>query len=1102
MATTNRDRIGKGMDLLKEGLAPFVEQELKAVHADQWQKQVEDTFTNDSNLKNKDGSFAWDVARLLSVMWNLWDSVFRTTLGRQERSLVSELRQTRNFWAHQGGFSTDDAYRAFDSMHRLLQSVSAPEAREIDKIRQELLRGKFDEQARHEKRKQATLPTQGQIQTGLKPWREVVTPHPDVASGNYRNAEFAADLAQVARGDAVSEYQDPREFFRRTFITQGLEDLLKTAALRLTGKGGDPVVDLQTNFGGGKTHSLLALYHLFSGKEPGDLLGVETYLKQWEVKEIPQASRVVIVGHDIPPGQTRTKPDGTKIKTLWGELAWQLGNSRKEGAKAYAKVAESDANGTSPGKEILEELFNEYAPCLILIDEWVAYARQLYKKYDLPAGSFETQFTFAQALSEAAKSTPKTLLVLSVPASQIEVGGDGGEEAMERLKNILARTETSWRPASTEEGFEIVRRRLFEPILDSQKYVERDTVLKTFSTMYREQQQEFPQGCGEGAYLERMKNAYPIHPELFDRMYEDWSALEKFQRTRGVLRLMAAVIHDLWKNEDRNLLIMPGNLSIAAPRVSDELTRYLEDNWRPIIERDVDGPNSRPLKLDGSNHNLGRYSACRRVARSIYLGSAPLAATGHPGVEEIQIKLGCVQPGESVPIFGDALRRLTDEATHLYVDGKRYWFSIQPSVTRLAQDRATQQETHDVGEEVIKRLRNRRDRGDFVGVHTVPESSSDVPDSMEARLVILEPEAHHVGRSGDSPALEKTKDILSNRGNSPRIYRNTLVFLAPDKTRLKDLEVAARQFLAWQSIVRDQEDLELGTFQRNQAKSKLQQSDDAVKSRILETYCWTLVPDQPDPQGKVEWQEVRLQGQEDMAMKASKKLKNDELLLTQFSATRLRMELDKWQLWKDADHISLKKLWEYFCSYLYLSRLRDESVLMAAIQDGISQTTWGENFAYAEGWDESKQRYQGLKAGTGGMVFLDENSVLVKPEAAQKQLELEKIETGEPAGEGSGTGEGGTTVGPTPGGAVVPPQDSKSRRFHGNVNLDPIRVTRDVGKIAEEVIQHLSSLTNSKVDITLEIQADVPDGVPENIERTVTENCRTLRFKNFGFEKE
>src|SRR5271165_5542837 len=786
MAINNHERVGKAMELLKQGLGPFVEREFRNLYRDKAASEALRFLSDDRNLVGR-GVAEWDVAPLLKLMWEAWNDVFRRTLGPAERSLVSELRDLRNKWAHQQSFSSDDAYRALDSAGRLLTAISAQQSDSIEKMKMELLRLRFDEQVRTEQRKSAGTAIESVAAANLKPWREVVTPHKDVASGRYQQAEFAADLWQVHLGEGTDEYKNPVEFFRRTYLTESLRGMLVGAVQRLSGNGADPVVQLQTNFGGGKTHSMLALYHLFSGIAPTELVGIDAVLAEAEARSLPIARRVVLVGNKISPGNPSTKPDGTVVRTLWGELAWQLG-----GKKAFARLRADDEKATSPG-DVLRELFNEYGPCLVLIDEWVAYARQLHDQSDLPAGGFETQFTFAQVLTESAKLAKNCLLVISLPASDtagsphsqandVEVGGLRGREALDRLRNVVGRVESSWRPASAEEGFEIVRRRLFEPLSDPSQFKDRDVVARAFADFYRSQHQEFPPECRDADYEKRIKAAYPIHPEVFGRLYNDWSTLVKFQRTRGVLRLMASVIHSLWEKGDKTPLILPANIAIDDPRVQFELTRYLSDNWPPVIEKDVDGPSSLPLRLDGEIPNLGKFSACRRVARTIYLGSAPTTTAAHRGLEDRRVKLGCVLPGESPAIFGDALRRLAAAATYLYQDGPRYWYSTQPTVTKLAEDRAEQlkRDPDKVVQELDQRLRtDLRKMGDFKRVHPMPQSGQDVPDDLDARLVVMRVD-HPYSKEPGCAAEAAAKTILESRGNTPRLYRNTLVFLAAE----------------------------------------------------------------------------------------------------------------------------------------------------------------------------------------------------------------------------------------------------------------------------------------------------------------------------------
>ena len=1109
MAITNHERVGKAMDFLKQGLGPFVEREFKSTYKDRGLAEAM-RYMGEDRLLNKKAIAEWDAAGLLKLMWESWNDVFRRTLGPAERSLVNELRDLRNKWAHQQTFSGDDAYRALDSAGRLLTAVSAPQSDEIEKTKMELLRLRFDEQVRTEKRKSAGTAIESAATSNLKPWREVVTPHKDVASGRYQQAEFAADLWQVHLGEGTDEYKKPVEFFRRTYLTESLKHMLVGAVQRLSGQGGDPVVQLQTNFGGGKTHSMLALYHLFSGTTPSELLGIDAVLKDAGTNKLPTAKRVVLVGNKISPGNPVKKSDGTMIRTLWGELAWQLG-----GKRAFERVRADDEKATSPG-DVLRELFIEYGPCLILIDEWVAYARQLHDQSDLPAGGFETQFSFAQVLTESAKLAKNCLLVISLPASDtggsphtqaddVEVGGQRGREALDRLRNVVGRVESSWRPASAEEGFEIVRRRLFEPLADQALFKDRDVVARAFADLYRTQHPEFPPECHDADYEKRIKAAYPIHPEIFDRLYTDWSTLVKFQRTRGVLRLMAAVIHSLWEKGDKNPLILPANIPIDDPRVQFELTRYLSDNWVPIIERDVDGPSSLPLRIDGEVPNLGKFAACRRVARTIYLGSAPTPAAANRGVEDRRVKLGCVMPGESPAVFGDALRRLAAAATYLSQDGPRSWYSTQPTVTKLADDRSEQlkRDPDKVVQELDKRLRaDLRKTGDFHRVHPMPGTSADVPDDLDARLVVLGID-HAYSKEPDNPAETAAKAIFEKRGTAPRLYRNTIVFLAADKARLQDLDEAVRKFLAWQSILDEKEKLDLSPHQVKQADAQKTAADGAVTARLPETYQWLLVPTQANPQASIAWQTIRLAGQDALAERASKKLKNDELLVANLAASRLGMEMDRVPLWR-GNHVAIRQLVEDFGRYLYLPRLQKPDVLLNAIRAGLALLTWEHDaFAYAENYDDSASRYRGLRSGAQVHITADDAGLLVKSEVARRQIDQE---TAPPVPAGADTGNAPSpTSGPTPPTALPsgPVQSTKPKRYHGTVTLDPARVGRDAGRIADEVLTHLVGLVGSSVRVTLEIEAQIPAGAPDNVVRTVTENSRTLKFAtNSGFEAE
>ncbi|MGH9126562.1 MAG: ATP-binding protein [Acidimicrobiales bacterium] len=731
----------------------------------------------------------------------------------------------------------------------------------------------------------------------------------------------------------------------------------------------------------------------------------------------------------------------------------------------------------------------------------MAYARSLYADDGLRGGTFDTHFSFAQMLTEAVRSTPGTLLVVSIPASEspdgtpigseAEVGGAGGREALRRLRVVIGRMESSWRPASAEESFEIVRRRLFQPV-EAARLPDRDATARVFGDLYRSQASEFPTECREPAYAKRIERAYPIHTELFARLYEDWSTLERFQRTRGVLRLMATVIAALWSGGDQSPLILPATVPLSESSVVNELTRNLEDNWKPIIDADVDGPGSLPAALDAEFKNLGRYRAARRVARTVFLGSAAVAGSPNQGIDPSRVRLGCALPGETVAIYGDALNRLADRATYFYVGGGRAWYGTQPGVARLARDRAERLllgARHEIHAEIHRRLDLEAGaKGDLAGVHVMPSGPTVVGDTAEARLVVLGPDSPHVVRSEDSPALTTARQLLDSRGNAPRDYRNILVFLAVDQRRLDDLEQGVADYLAWKSVLDEAGALHLDDARKAQAADRLKDAGTAAGLRLAEGYQWLLVPHQPEPTGPIEWEAVRADGQGGVIERAARKLVHGGALYTSYPPVLLRLELDGplTPLWEDGD-TTVDAVWEAYARYLYLHRLRDVDVLCRSVQSGPASTTWeSEGFAVAESVDRVRGGHVGLKRGEH-VTSVRGTSLIVRPDVASAERDAPPAAaSGEPAGDRR-VDESGPTV-------------RVRRRFYGVAPVRPERLGRDAGRIAEEVVAHLVGLDGTEVEVTIEIKAHNDGGFPEQVVKLVSENTSALRFTESGFE--
>ncbi len=944
----------------------------------------------------------------------------------------------------------------------------------------------------------------------LKPWREIAVPHEDVLKGTFQQAEFAADLSRVHLGTATAEYQDPSLFFQRTFITEGMRLLLDSVVHRLTGRGGDPVIQLQTAFGGGKTHTMLAVYHLAKGEVPAsDLQGVATILDGAQITELPRARIAVLDGIRSSPNQP-VKRDGQVVRTLWGDLAWQLG-----GAEGYALVADADASGTSPGKAVLETLLARCAPCVILIDELVAYVRQFEEGKTLTGGTFDSNLSFVQALTEALKAVPTAVLLASLPESDKEAGSQRGVKALEALAHYFGRIQALWKPVATEEAFEIVRRRLFASISDR---LAMESVCRAFADFYSANRDDFPQETQESRYFERLVHAYPIHPEVFDRLYEDWSTLDNFQRTRGVLKMMAKVIHRLWKDGNNDPLIMPGSLPLYDADVRNEVIYHLPQGWDPVLERDVDGERAETTEIENKDTRFGSVQACRRAARAVFLGSAPSTTNQLVrGLELERVMLGIVQPGQQVGLFKDALRRLGDRLHYLNHANNRFWLDTRPNLRREMEERKRRfQDKEDVFPTVRERLQRGFATGVFGGIHVFTDSG-DVPDDWALRLVVLPPDAAF-SKSGQSLAVSRATEILKKRGDQPRFKQNRLIFLAADYDSVSRLKDHVRSYLAWRSIVSDYKDnrIVLDNLMAKQAAESLDTAEGTVQRMIRETYKWLVAPMQEARPGKglseLRWEHFQVNpGAQNWSQEIERVLKENELLINEWAPIHLAKVLKDW-FWKDdVKETSALNVWQQSCQQLYLPRLKDDTVFQMTLAAGAESRDF---FGFAQGKEEG--RYLGFSYDKRTSVILDGALLLVEPGAAAAYLK--ELQEADEASRVKAADAGGvaSTATITPGGGQTPRVEdlaksgtpsgtgaqapASKKQFYGSIELDPILAKKQFSDLVDEVVQQFTTRTGVKVKIAIEIQAQSPTGFDDGLQRAVKENCSVLRFRNAEFE--
>lgn len=1094
-------RIEKALRLLTPALLPLIEKELKRVYKASWQQNI--SSASGTDLAKLDA-----YAALKTILDN-WQGVFRDGFKIKTRNDVSKALDGRNAISH-----ASDEIPAADAISYLtaIRDIAlvipakavaeqiAPMIEDQIKTAAAAMGVSQDMAVRKFSAPQTAELDFGDGRYDWKPWRDVAPPHPDVMNARFVEAEFAADLSQVARGEGADTYRDAREFFRITFMTGGLRKVLSGAIERLAGKGGDPVIGLQTSFGGGKTHTMLALYHLASAKNPETLPGIDALFRELGISQLPVRSKpVVFVGTAAGVNQAFAV-DGVKtVRTLWGLIAYRLG-----GWKAYERIKASDEARTNPGSEAMIPILREAAPCLILLDEVVAYAR------NLSGEPYDGFVTFIQSLTEAAKAVPGVLVVGSLPDSTSEVGDQRGRDALLALEKVFGRIQSAWAPAQGTETYEIIRRRLFQELTDEGEKA-RVSAVKAYVSFYNRNAADFPSDARDKAYEASLMAAYPVHPELFRVLQTDWSQLEKFQKTRGVLKVMAQIVYRLWRDGQHAPMIMPGDVPLWDDKVLTNALVPLQSGYDAVVAKEIAGDHSKAAQIEARAQTgpVGKSKAVTRAATALFMATSP-HGTNNPGLEIARLRFACAIPGEQPSIFSEALRRLGENAAYLYNKGDHYWFSPQASLNQVAEDAARSFSLDAVHAEMIDVLRSEekgRSSG-FPRLHSVPEDPFSIEDTHDAALVILSPGAWHRAREIDSPAMQLAADITLRRGNGQRLFRNRLSFLAADQAELDNAEKLVRQKLAWQSISNDSRQLQLNDIQKDEVGSKQREKTLAAQTAIRRTWKHFLhTQEAQTPAGQARGFELEALVLSNPAQNplplpdcAWKKCSDDGLIVRSLGLPNLGLDLKKvWQA--GVPHIAVKQLRDWYAQYPYLGKIRDTGVLATALTEAAGNLN--ADFGIASSFDAATQTYKDLTLGKRATIQIDSDAVLVERTLAARILGAiappvedtkSTVELSDPV-KGDASAQSGQPSGKSAG----PP---RPKRFYATVELDPSRPAPQVGQIAQSILSELERAKGTKIRIRLDIEAEASGGFPEDVESVVSDNAASLKFGSAVFERE
>ena len=860
----DKEKLQRGLGLFLDAMRPYVVSVIKRECKEglSWDEDFERRMDNDRKkynwqmqrmkLNNNGSSLTGliDYNNLVTFIINYKESVTKEVGNSNKnynrlRSCLQELQDTRNNWAHfdQDGLDEDEAERAFSNM------VQVAKLLEMVDLEDELKRVKGGTQAQVEATQQVErVPTQSPRQdnteavdyNGVLPaWFNSIMPQYDIRNGQLDESIFAANIEEVATGTAPEVYQNLVSFFDRTYVTDGMRELIRRVVQALNGKESqNRVISLQTGFGGGKTHSLISLYHVVKDSRTfRDLAAARAILDADDMPQFDNARVAVFTQNTVSVVDGHQVEDGVITHTLWGELAWQLG-----GREGYERVKNADIQMIAPTAKDIKPVIEGARPALILIDELADYCNKASGKV-VGSGTLFTQTnSFIQTLTEVVSSIPKTVLICTLPASAREVASSEiGQEILSSLETRVVRVGSSVKPVDDEEIYEVVRRRLFDRMAD-ETVIEK--VARKYKDMYHNRRDSLPAEADRVAYVERIKKAYPFHPELIDLFRVRWGSDSRFQRTRGVLRLLASIVKDLWQRRaslvGTQALIQTSDVQMEnLPTLQSQITSLMGAQWDSVMHADVFGTISNAYKLDEQNagNNIGEYHLSTAVTTTVLMAS--IGASSQKGLSLKQLKLCLLKPDAFQHIDIDStVNQLENIVHYMYrssIGGEQsYWFQSKPNINILINQAKGDVKEDEIYGEVLQMVK--QSVVNVAKVKVLVDPSGDVPEQKQLTFVVMHPKYTVAAGGNVSRSAELAiKQMAQMKGSSQRVYRNTMLYLVCSEAGKAALSMKLREYLACDKIIKEYGS-QLDPEQRKDVADRKKVSAEAAKEQLIHAY--------------------------------------------------------------------------------------------------------------------------------------------------------------------------------------------------------------------------------------------------------------------------
>lgn len=706
----------------------------------------------------------------------------------------------------------------------------------------------------------------------MKSFHTIAVADKDIIEGRLTMDVFAADLWETYQGRATPEYKDPKLFFEKTYITKGLKNLLTVVEARLKGEGGDAVIQIQTPFGGGKTHALIAMYHK---------------ARQWKAKP------VVIVGTAMNP----------KEDTLWGALEQQLTGSTKQ-----------LKGNVSPGREALRRLLEANQPALVLVDELLEYTTRAAGVPVRETSLAAQTIAFIQELTEVAGTLPKVCLVVTLPSSIIEHYDEKSERLFLQLQKVAGRVERIYTPVQESEITQVIRRRLFSSV--DERGLE--GVVSEFLG-YAEREELLPAGVEATDYKEKFLESYPFLPDVVDVLYHQWGSLPTFQRTRGVLRLLSLVIYSL--RESSRPYITLADFDLGNDEIRRELVKHIGSEFDSVIAADITNPDSGSKKVDKSvGKSFQGLKIGTRASVSIFLYS--FSGAQEKGAHIGEIKRSATTTENPSSVVSEAADQLKSKLFFLQSQNDKYFFSNQPNLNRILLTKMENIKDRDLVE-VQKETIKQQLTGEKLQVFLWPDKPKDIPDSDELKLGILAERNESL-----------MKSIIETKGDTPRVYRNTVLFMVPSDTEKSSFVELLRRKIAHEHILSDKT-LNLKEDQRKEVLSNLKKDEDNLKDSVRRVYRLAFVPSKTGAK-EVDLGIPTYGERKGLDEQAYEELRREGEILEKISPLVL-----KEKYLRNNNFVNVKSMYDSMLKTPGERRLTGHNVLAESIKQGVTQGLFG-----------------------------------------------------------------------------------------------------------------------------------------------------------------